>query len=167
MPDERTFEDLVEEIDYLLRRTSRIVRYRGRSILSSFDITPPQFTALVTVIHHDNLTMGALCRHLYLASSTVTDLINRMEKADLLERVRDEKDGRVIRLSAKPKGHELLRKVMAARIRYLSQVLGDLSDEERQTIRDSLAGMYDMMVSREAECDSEKTDAGDENEREK
>ncbi|MFP4200479.1 MAG: MarR family winged helix-turn-helix transcriptional regulator [Bacillota bacterium] len=165
MPDEGTFEDLIEEIDYLLRRTSHIVRYRGRSILSNFDITPPQFTALVTIIHHDNLTMGALCRYLYLASSTVTDLINRMEKADLVERIRDEKDGRVIRLRAKPRGHELLSKVMAARIRYLSQVLGDLSDAEQQTIRDSLAGMYEMMVSREAKCDPDKEDAGEEDER--
>ncbi len=161
MSEERTFECLVEEIDYLLRRTSHIVRYRGRSILSSFDITPPQFTALVTIIHHDDLTMGCLCRHLYLASSTVTDLINRMEKADLVERIRDEKDKRVIRLRPRPRGHALLKEVMAARIRYLSDVLGHLSDGERRTIRDSLAGMHEMMVARDAsyaEDDARLTD---------
>ncbi len=157
MADGRTFECLVEEIDYLLRRTSHIVRHRGRSILSTFEITPPQFSALVTIIHNDNLTMGCLCRHLYLASSTVTDLINRMEKADLVERVRDEKDGRVIRLRAKPRGHELLGEVMAARIRYLSEVLGHLPDDERQTIRDSLSRMYEMMVERDASDSSSET----------
>ncbi len=143
------FESTVEEIDYLLRHTSYIVRRRGRDILSDFDITPPQFNALVTLIRHGDLTMGALCRRLYLASSTVTDLIDRMERDDLVERVRDDKDRRVIRLHVKPKGHQLLKKVMAARLRYLNKILDSLSDQQQEVLLSSLHRLYELMTKQE------------------
>ena len=147
----KSFDCRVEEIDYLIRYTSRIVRRRGRDILAEFDITPPQFSALVTIIHHENLTMGCLCDHLYLASSTVTDLINRMEQGDLVERIRDERDRRVMRLRAKPRGHALLEQVMEARLRYLSEILSSLCEDKQEEIRRSLKCLYERMHDRQTQ----------------
>ncbi len=148
------FDSVVEEIDYLLRHTSYIVRRRGRDILSDFDITPPQFNALVTLIRHEDLTMGELCQHLYLASSTVTDLVDRMERDNLVERVRDQKDRRVIRLRVRSEGHELLGKVMESRYRYLNEILDYLDDEEQESLRCSLHRLYDLMTERKTKKDS-------------
>ncbi len=159
---EGPFDCLVEEIDYLIRYTSRIVRRRGRDILSEFDITPPQFSALLIIIQNENLTMGCLCQHLYLASSTVTDLINRMEKNELVERVRDSVDRRVMRLRPKPKGHALIKKVMASRLRYLSSILSEVGEEEREEIRRSFHKLYTLMHERQTRYDEvDKTNGGD------
>jgi DNA-binding MarR family transcriptional regulator len=140
--DERS----VEEIERLLRHVANIVRQRGREILSQFDITPPQFNALQALIRNQSMTMGELCQELFLASSTVTDLIDRMEKNDLVQRVRDEGDRRVVRLQVKEKGRRVLDEVMGARRAYLATVLAALSVAECSRLRDSLKQIHDLMI---------------------
>lgn len=149
MVEQTGLDQRVQDIDWLLRHTAMIVRRHGRYILTDFDITPPQFNALVTIIRHDDLTMGSLCRHLFLASSTVTDLIDRMERNDLVERVRDTRDRRVIRLRALSKGRDMLREVMRARLEYLSEILEEFSDEEVEELESSLDRLYQLMTQRE------------------
>lgn len=68
------------EIEFLLRKISVIVKRKGREILSHFPITPPQFTALLLLRDEGDLTIGELSQKMYLACSTMTDLIDRMEK---------------------------------------------------------------------------------------
>jgi DNA-binding MarR family transcriptional regulator len=143
---EGTDERSVEEIERLLRHVANIVRQRGREILSQFDITPPQFNALQALIRSDGMTMGELCQELFLASSTVTDLIDRMEKNDLVQRLRDEGDRRVVRLQVKDKGRRVLEEVMRRRRAYLASVLSALSVEECTRLRDSLKQIHDLMT---------------------
>lgn len=158
MVEETGFDQRVQDIDWLLRHTAMIVRRHGRYILTDFDITPPQFNALVTIIRHDDLTMGSLCRHLFLASSTVTDLIDRMERNGLVERVRDSRDRRVIRLRAKSRGRAMLREVMRARLEYLSEILNEFSEEQVEELECSLDRLYLLMTEREARGKKRKGD---------
>jgi len=154
---ENHFEAYVREVEYLLRKVSFIVKKRGRDILSDFDITPPQFNALLVLASNDNLTMGELCKRLFLASSTVTDLVDRMEKSGLVTRERDPEDRRVIRLKVLDRGHELIQKVMARRIAYLTQVLSQVDPEQREHLRDALHSLYNIMT--EAKVDTSITTA--------
>ncbi|MGB3367019.1 MAG: MarR family transcriptional regulator, partial [Acidaminobacteraceae bacterium] len=85
----------VVNIEENLRLVCGKVKNKGREILSDYDITPPQFNALLTLIEHDGLTIGELSNKMYLACSTVTDLLDRMERNELVVRVRDEKDRRI------------------------------------------------------------------------
>lgn len=158
MVEETGFDQRVQDIDWLLRHTAMIVRRHGRYILTDFDITPPQFNALVTIIRHDDLTMGSLCRHLFLASSTVTDLIDRMERNGLVERVRDSRDRRVIRLRARSRGRAMLREVMRARLEYLSEILNEFSEEQVEELECSLDRLYQLMTERETRGKKGKKD---------
>ncbi len=138
----------VEELDRLLRTVSSVIKRRGRDILSDFDITPPQFNALLILRNHGNLTIGELGEKMYLACSTATDLIDRMERNGLVERVRDQNDRRVIRLHVKEKGTEMVGAVMAARIRYLSGVLEQISPEEIETMTTAMRHLEQLMTDR-------------------
>lgn len=123
----------VAEIEELLRSVSTILKKRGRDILSNFDITNPQFDALLVLREYGELTMGELCQKMFLACSTATDLIDRMERNGLIERVRDTADRRVIRLKVLAKGAQIIDEVMSARRAYLASVLSeiDVADKER------------------------------------
>lgn len=148
------FERRVEEIEALLRHVSVIIRKRGREILSSFGITPPQLNALLILIAEDGITMGELCSRMYLACSTATDLIDRMERNGLIERERDQNDRRVIRLRVKDPGRAVIEEVMKARKRYLGGVLRQVPEEEHDMLIKSLRDLYDIM--RGAEVENEK-----------
>lgn len=140
------FSERVATIEELLRLVARVVRRHGREILSRFDITPPQFDALVVLVNHEGITMGELCQKMYLACSTATDLIDRMERAGFLERVRDPHDRRVIRLRIKPRGQEVLDAVMDARRRYLAGVPSRLEEQDLEELTRRLRQVYGLMA---------------------
>jgi DNA-binding MarR family transcriptional regulator len=144
MPDSP--EDAVIKVERLLRHVAFIIKKRGRDILVDFGITSPQFSALLALREHPNITMGELCDKLFLACSTATDLVDRMEKNGFLERKRDTQDRRVIRLSMSEMGKRVISEVVAARRRYVSSILEKLTEEEINQLAQSLNRLHSLMV---------------------
>ncbi|MDP9728195.1 MarR family winged helix-turn-helix transcriptional regulator [Alicyclobacillus tolerans] len=132
------FPDDVVEIEFCLRQIYSIVKRRGRSLLEQYGITPPQFDALVILNRDGELTIGDLSNRLYLAYSTTTDLVDRLERADFVVRMRDSEDRRVVRVQLKAHGAELIERVLDARRAYLGSVLQAVSAEEKSRILEVL-----------------------------
>jgi MarR family transcriptional regulator, organic hydroperoxide resistance regulator len=149
------FERQTESIEALIRNVSVIIRKRGREILSNFGITPPQLNALVILKEQGEITMGELCDHMYLACSTATDLIDRMERNGLIARERDQNDRRVIRLKVLAPGRQIIDEVMKARKRYLGGVLQQVPEDERDSLIRYLGDLYTLMQQAEVEHQSE------------
>ncbi len=140
------FDAQVRQIEELLRHVAFIIKKRGRDILIDFGITNPQFNALLVLDNHPDITMGELCDRLYLACSTATDLIDRMEKNGLLERRRDPEDRRVIRLRVLPKAKEVIDQVIQARRRYVKSILAKLDKKDIETLARSLQQLHSLMT---------------------
>ncbi|MEX2103728.1 MAG: MarR family transcriptional regulator [Bacilli bacterium] len=132
----------VEHIEKLLRRVSSVVKRKGREILANFPITPPQFIALLWLNEDGDMTIGELSGKMYLAFSTSTDLIDRMEKSGLVERVRDTNDRRVVRIHMLPFGKEVIQGVLKARREYLAGVMTSFSHEQAEDIGRALELLY-------------------------
>lgn len=128
----------IENSEKKLRRIAGIIKRNGRKILKNYPITSPQFIALQWVIEGENLTIGELSNKIGLAFSTTTDLVDRMEKNQLVQRVRDVNDRRVVRIHALEKGKSIIEEVVAQRQQYLGEVLESLSQEEIIMINESL-----------------------------
>ncbi|HYF91578.1 MAG TPA: MarR family transcriptional regulator [Symbiobacteriaceae bacterium] len=136
----------VAEIEELLRNVGTILKKRGRDILSNFDITPPQLDALLVLREFGELTMGELCQKMYLACSTATDLIDRMERNGLIERVRDTADRRVIRLKVLAKGSSVIDEVLEARRGYLATILAEIDVADKERLIQSLEQLNYLMT---------------------
>jgi DNA-binding MarR family transcriptional regulator len=135
----------VEEIEFLLRRISSMIKKKGREILNHFPITPPQFEALQWLNENGDMTIGDLSGKMFLAFSTITDLVDRMEKTQLVERMKDEKDRRVVRIHLLPKGKKIIEEVIAARQNYLCQLLDKMILQEVSEVKNSLRILYDRI----------------------
>lgn len=138
-------KELVIELERIVREISVIVKRKGRDILNEFPITPPQFTALVWLQEEGDMTIGELSQKMYLACSTMTDLVDRMEKNDVVERVRDTRDRRVVRIHLLDKGVALIQDVMKARQAYLSEVMSHFSEDEIKEILKHLSLLHQEM----------------------
>lgn len=121
-------------IEENLRRVCYKIKKKGREILNDVDITPPQFEALQHLIYEERLTIGELSSRMYLACSTVTDLLDRMERNELVKRVKDESDRRIVRVEVLPKGHDLLEQVMQNRRLYIESILDELDESVIESI---------------------------------
>ncbi|WP_203333155.1 MarR family winged helix-turn-helix transcriptional regulator [Planococcus beigongshangi] len=113
-----------------LRYISGIIKQKGREILNSYTITPPQFIALQWLFEHGDMTIGDLSNKMYLAFSTTTDLVDRMEKNELVVRIREEQDRRVVRIKLLKEGERIIEEVIQKRRDYLQNVLTEFSEDE-------------------------------------
>ncbi|NLY67209.1 MAG: MarR family transcriptional regulator [Tissierellia bacterium] len=135
----------VKSIEKYLRKVDYIIRKKGREILKDFNITIPQFTALQILINNEEMTIGELSQKMALACSTITDLIDRMERNELVIRKRDEKDKRVVRIEVLPKGHQIVEKVLEKRVKFLDSKMKGLTEEQKLSLNEGLKALYDAM----------------------
>lgn len=135
----------VADIEKYLRKIDYIIRIKGREILNDFNITAPQFSALQILINNGDMTIGELSQKMSLACSTITDLIGRMERTELVKRKKDEKDKRVVRIEVLPKGFDILEKVLDKRRRFLEQKLEGFDGVQKEILTKGLNELYIAM----------------------
>ncbi|SFD58979.1 DNA-binding transcriptional regulator, MarR family [Lentibacillus persicus] len=137
-------EETIANLEKQLRYISGMIKQNGRKILNHYPITSPQFLALQFLVDGD-LTIGELSNKNGLAFSTTTDLVDRLEKNDLVERVKDESDRRVVRIHILSKGRTIIEEVIQKRQQYLGNVLGNFSVEQTETLNEMLTYLYEEM----------------------
>ena len=143
--DEVTHVEHVARIEKELRYVSGLVKQKGREMLNNYKITPPQFIALQWLSEEGDMTIGELSSRMYLAFSTTTDLIDRMEKNELVQRVKDDKDRRVVRIHLLEEGKRIIDEVIKKRQVYLQDVLVNFSSEEIITLKENLIKLHQEM----------------------
>lgn len=135
----------VAEIEKELRYISSLIKQKGREILSNYKITPPQFIALQWLFEDGDMTIGELSTKMFLAFSTTTDLIDRMEKNELVMRVKDEKDRRVVRIHLLEEGERIIEEVIKKRQHYLADVLNNFTSKETASLKENLIKLHQEM----------------------
>ncbi|AQQ52856.1 MarR family winged helix-turn-helix transcriptional regulator [Planococcus lenghuensis] len=138
-------EERVAFVEKELRYISGIIKQKGRELLNSYTITPPQFVALQWLFEHGDMTIGDLSNKMFLAFSTTTDLVDRMEKNELVLRVRDEQDRRVVRIHLLKEGERIIEEVIKKRQHYLQDVLTDFSPDEVKQLSTLLEKLHREM----------------------
>ena len=92
------------------------------------------------------MTIGDLSNKMYLAFSTTTDLVDRMENNKLVKRVRDEQDRRVVRIHLLGEGERIIEEVIDKRRKYLNAVLEDFSAVEINEFSRLLTKLHKEMI---------------------
>lgn len=138
-------ERAVIELEKSLRYISALLKQKGREILTHYPITPPQFVALQWLLEEGDMTIGELSNKMYLACSTTTDLVDRMEKNGLVARVRDQNDRRVVRIHLLKEGERIIEEVIKKRQHDLAQVLQSFSEDEIAFLEKTLKKLHQEM----------------------
>ena len=75
--------------------------------MKKYGITPPQFEVLISPWTEDGLVLSDLSKRLSRDGPTITGIIDRMEKKNLVRRERSSRDRRVIKVFIAPKAKEM------------------------------------------------------------
>lgn len=137
--------DTVNTVEYKLRKISGLIKRKGRKILANYPITSSQFVALQWIIEEEELTIGDLSKRIGLAFSTTTDLVDRMEKNGLVERVKDTEDRRVVRIHVLEKGTSIIKEVIEQRQEYLGEILAGFTKDDQAELMRWLGLLYTQM----------------------
>jgi DNA-binding MarR family transcriptional regulator len=99
MKKERELTDLANEIDAHLRAIRRELRQPLTSVIARGELTAPQRNVVQILVGADALSLKELSRRAELAHSTVSGIVDRLEKRGLVARQPDPKDGRFSRIA--------------------------------------------------------------------
>ena len=91
---EQVSMQIIMRIRHIIQEMSKYSKY----ILENYKITVPQLICLQEVYQHGPISIGALTKIVFLNNSTVTGIVDRLEKREFVKRVRISKDRRQVHL---------------------------------------------------------------------
>lgn len=127
-------KDSIISIEKSIRYISAHVKSHGREILKTYDLSPLQFVALQWAGDKEGITIGELSNRLYLAHSTTTDIVDKLENSGFVRRQKYEKDKRIVLILMQKKGQKVIDEVIAKRISYISDITGHLTAAEKENL---------------------------------
>ena len=127
-----------EHVNDLIGVIHRCMRRFFESQMKKYDITPPQFEVLVILWKEDGLVLSELGRRLSRDGPTITGIIDRMEKKELLARKRNTRDRRVIQVYQTEKARQVKDNLMEMQKEAGMNITGGFSDQDIQTLEELL-----------------------------
>ncbi len=119
-------DQVLEAIIYLSTETRRVTKELARRA----NVTGPQLTVVKLLETIGDLSLSELSDKIRAQNSTVTGIIDRMEREGLVQRVRSTEDRRVVRIHLTEKGQELAREIPVEPMEILRSALSGLSAAE-------------------------------------
>ncbi len=145
MPRPITRYVAISEIMQSLRRIIKTIQDYSHKVSDEYGITGPQLWALKTLSLNGNLSLGELSKRMYLHPSTVSGVVDRLEKKEYAFRERDQRDRRVVQVQLTPKGKRLVKRTPNPIQGKMVYGLGNLTKERLNLIYDSLQKLVEIM----------------------
>jgi DNA-binding MarR family transcriptional regulator len=101
-------------------------------------LSAPRLSALSVLVFGGPQTIGALAAAEQVRVPTMSRLIAQLEADNLLKRIPDPKDARVVRVEATPTAHTLLHAGRRRRVAALSADVARMTSEDRRTILEAI-----------------------------
>jgi len=135
-------------LSYLLRQAQLANRQQLDAVLRSFGLTPAQYMVLNIISdYREGIFSAELARRLWITPQSSNEIVASLEKMELIRRVEDAGQRRVLRVGVAVKGRAVLAKCEKAVDRFEADFFGDLSAAEDSQLRDILIGL--VRTSRE------------------
>ncbi len=120
-----------ETTGYMIARVCMAHHYRAGKFMSDIGLYLGQEMVLQNLWQEDKLTQSELANRVGVQIQTIHKMIRRMEKAGLVTKHADEKDGRVSRIHLTSTGRELQTVTEQAWDQLEQETLADFTVEER------------------------------------
>jgi len=138
----------------LLRKISQAVDLHSKYLNKNFGLTGPQLVMLQE-LSYGELTVSALARRISLSQGTVTDIIHRLEKKDLIIRRRSILDKRRVLITLSEKCKDLLAVAPPPLQETFTNSFSQIEDWEQLMILSSMNRIVKMMTAESIEVPSD------------
>lgn len=124
----------------LLGRLNRLSTHLGReveAVLLKHGLSSSAFDVLATLRRSGSpyrLSPGDLLAMTMVSSGTMTNRIDQLEKAGLVERIHNPNDRRSVLISLTERGFAIVEEVAGAHVENQHRLVAGLSEEERATL---------------------------------
>jgi DNA-binding MarR family transcriptional regulator len=132
---------IIEAILYLYSEGRRVTK----DVARRYGLTGPQITAVKLLEGFGDLSLSELSERMSAKNSTITGLVDRMERDGLVLRERSDKDRRVVLIRLTDEGRKLAEEVPVASMEIFANALRSLTRDERNQLRGLLRTLTDRV----------------------
>lgn len=138
MVDSKQFSAALRE--WMDSFTHRSMREWSRYIKAS-GFSMPQFFLLMHLRHRVHCGISDLSEHMEISNAAVSQLVDKLVHAGLLERTENPDDRRAKKISLSSKGKELIEQGIQERYRWVEELEANLTMAEKEKINEALTLM--------------------------
>jgi DNA-binding MarR family transcriptional regulator len=139
---------MAQEIDQHLSAVRNMVRKPLEAEFARGELTGPQRSVMQALVYSNGMSLKELCRQVGLAHSTVSGIVDRLEKRGLVKRVTDENDRRLSVIGVSQIVQEFMQKTMPAlTIHPLVDALRQARPADRTIILQGLRKLREILAT--------------------
>ncbi|WP_427338403.1 MarR family winged helix-turn-helix transcriptional regulator [Caloranaerobacter sp. DY30410] len=136
------------QIGLLIREINSKINSNLRHEFESTGLTIPQIMLIRILVKHKKLKVSEISKKMSLANSTVSGIIDRLEKQEILKRTRSSEDKRIVYIELADKGYEIGKYFYNTINSYFQDVFGKASEEEIEVILNGLQTLKKVLDRR-------------------
>ncbi|BAX79910.1 MarR family winged helix-turn-helix transcriptional regulator [Labilibaculum antarcticum] len=145
---------LSSQICFPIYSASRLITKAYKPYLDEIGLTYPQYLVLLVLWENDELTVNQISEKLLLNTNTLSPLLKRMGKMELLERNRSHEDERSVIVQLTEKGKQLKMKALPIPEKLVMELLSDnIKIEEMLKLKDILSKLIFLLTNKSGSSD--------------
>ncbi|AMX00929.1 MarR family winged helix-turn-helix transcriptional regulator [Rummeliibacillus stabekisii] len=130
--------ELKECINFLLSVSQNKVFKHFSKLLEEYGVTPAQYGVLNCLWREGQLSPKQIGEMVHLEAPTVSGILDKMQKAELIERSVDPNNRRNVLVIATEKSNEIREEVEAATNKLNDKVFQDLTESDTEALKKAL-----------------------------
>ena len=142
----------VEEVLLFLRRIIRATDIHSKQLSKHSGLTSPQLLVLMAIRKLGDVNIGTIAREVNLSQATVTTILDRLEKRDMVHRVRSQLDRRRVHAKLTPAGTDVLEGAPSPLQESFVKKFNQLPRTEQNQILDSLQQLAHPMQAQDIDA---------------
>jgi DNA-binding MarR family transcriptional regulator len=146
-------EQFSTQIMMRLRQIFQEMSRHSKYIQENYKVTVPQLLCLREVYEHGPISIGALTKIVFLNNSTVTGIVDRLEKRELVKRNRISKDRRQVHVEITDIGTQFIHEAPEPLQTRFIERLKELDEEKVTLILWALEMLVDLLGPAEPPVD--------------
>lgn len=128
-------EDFTSFVCYQLKATmKKVERYIGQE-LNRYGVNLAQSFVLFSLLENDGATLSEIGTRAQIENSSLTTMVDKLEKEDLVERRLYPQDRRVVRLFLTDKGRETANKILSQGNYFNNYLVENMSTESSDFLK--------------------------------
>lgn len=139
------YGDSDKPLMHLFMHIGKLLNDRLRSSLSDGGVHFGQSRVLVSLLNHGELTQKTIGEGLDIKPATVTNMVKRMEAANLIERRRDADDDRIINVTLTSKGKEAAAFALTVMEQIEDEIRSELNRKAINVLRNPLERVRNVL----------------------
>lgn len=122
----------------LLVQFAQAYRALSNQLMDQIDMQRTQAMVLCKLFAQDGMTQSEIAQKLAVQGATITDILQRMEEAGFIHRLRDPEDNRLVRVYLTDLGREKERFIMEQFLKLENTVFSGFKESEKAQLRQYL-----------------------------